>query len=164
MRRRLRIAHEGTQTVTPDSRRWELAPPHASCVRSRWATVPQEQLATTAGTFSLIHRELLDLRFESGRSTCALTCGDGAPGRTRTCDLEIRRLLLYPAELRRPGDGRAGPRGPSLVIAAWGIVRSARFVSLTPHGATWITPVPVTGRAVDHSWHAGPRLSPSSTP
>src|SRR5665811_2583591 len=23
-----------------------------------------------------------------------------APGRTRTCDLEIRRLLLYPAELR----------------------------------------------------------------
>lgn len=24
----------------------------------------------------------------------------GAPGRTRTCDLEIRRLLLYPAELR----------------------------------------------------------------
>lgn len=27
----------------------------------------------------------------------------GAPGRTRTCDLEIRRLLLYPAELRGPG-------------------------------------------------------------
>lgn len=26
----------------------------------------------------------------------------GAPGRTRTCDLEIRRLLLYPAELRGP--------------------------------------------------------------
>src|SRR5699024_3719467 len=25
---------------------------------------------------------------------------DGAPGRTRTCDLEIRRLLLCPAELR----------------------------------------------------------------
>ena len=24
----------------------------------------------------------------------------GAPGRTRTCDLEIRKLLLYPAELR----------------------------------------------------------------
>ena len=24
----------------------------------------------------------------------------GALGRTRTCDLEIRRLLLYPAELR----------------------------------------------------------------
>ena len=24
----------------------------------------------------------------------------GAPGRTRTADLEIRRLLLYPAELR----------------------------------------------------------------
>ena len=26
-----------------------------------------------------------------------------APGRTRTCDLEIRRLLLYPAELQGPG-------------------------------------------------------------
>src|SRR5699024_7449314 len=26
----------------------------------------------------------------------------GAPGRIRTCDLEIRRLLLYPAELRAP--------------------------------------------------------------
>ncbi len=24
----------------------------------------------------------------------------GAPGRIRTCDLEIRRLLLYPSELR----------------------------------------------------------------
>lgn len=31
-----------------------------------------------------------------------------APGRTRTCDLEIRRLLLYPAELR-------GPAAPDLV-------------------------------------------------
>ena len=28
-----------------------------------------------------------------------------APGRTRTCDLEIRRLLLYPAELRGRGIG-----------------------------------------------------------
>ncbi|VXC20186.1 conserved hypothetical protein [Aeromicrobium sp. 9AM] len=26
-----------------------------------------------------------------------------APGRIRTCDLEIRRLLLYPAELRALG-------------------------------------------------------------
>lgn len=38
-----------------------------------------------------------------------------APGRTRTCDLEIRRLLLYPAELRRParfgGTGRPEPSG-----------------------------------------------------
>ena len=30
-----------------------------------------------------------------------------APGRTRTCDLEIRRLLLYPAELQGRGVGRA---------------------------------------------------------
>ena len=33
-----------------------------------------------------------------------------APGRTRTCDLEIRRLLLYPAELRGPGTRRPGRR------------------------------------------------------
>jgi hypothetical protein len=33
-----------------------------------------------------------------------------APGRTRTCDLEIRRLLLYPAELRRPGRSRGTVR------------------------------------------------------
>ncbi len=43
-------------------------------------------------------------------SSTALSDRDGrttfsarAPGRTRTCDLEIRRLLLYPAELRGPG-------------------------------------------------------------
>jgi hypothetical protein len=36
-----------------------------------------------------------------GGSADGITAGqDGAPGRTRTCDLEIRRLLLYPAELR----------------------------------------------------------------
>ena len=29
----------------------------------------------------------------------------GAPGRIRTCDQIIRRDLLYPAELRRPGTG-----------------------------------------------------------
>ncbi len=28
------------------------------------------------------------------------TSAVGAPGRNRTCDLEIRRLLLYPSELR----------------------------------------------------------------
>ena len=39
----------------------------------------------------------------------------GAPGRTRTCDLEIRRLLLYPAELR----GRvrlSEPPAPSVAV------------------------------------------------
>ncbi len=30
-----------------------------------------------------------------------------APGRSRTCDLEIRRLLLYPAELQGPGIARS---------------------------------------------------------
>jgi hypothetical protein len=51
-----------------------------------------------------------------GRGTSCATAHDvfpgGAPGRTRTCDLEIRRLLLYPAELRGPaptaGADRAG--------------------------------------------------------
>ena len=28
------------------------------------------------------------------------TAADGAPGRIRTCDPEIRNLVLYPAELR----------------------------------------------------------------
>src|SRR3954451_8520511 len=65
-----------------------------------------------------------------------LTC---APGRTRTCDLEIRRLLLYPAELRRRGgpagpsererSGRGGSRGPVappaiLAPCAWQFVTS----------------------------------------
>ena len=32
-----------------------------------------------------------------GGAADGITAGqDGAPGRTRTCDLEIRRLLLYP--------------------------------------------------------------------
>jgi hypothetical protein len=36
-----------------------------------------------------------------GGAASGITAGQGgAPGRTRTCDLEIRRLLLYPAELR----------------------------------------------------------------
>ncbi len=53
-----------------------------------------------------------------------------APGRTRTCDLEIRRLLLYPAELRRPATTTLiTPRNPSLVIAVGLIVRYRRFVS-----------------------------------
>ena len=49
----------------------------------------------------------------------------GAPGRTRTCDLEIRRLLLYPAELRGPAPTTGGAGSPatgSLVIAYLSIV------------------------------------------
>jgi hypothetical protein len=39
----------------------------------------------------------------------------GAPGRIRTCDLKIRSLLLYPAELRAPGSiGTAPHRGATL--------------------------------------------------
>ena len=32
----------------------------------------------------------------------AATQSDGAPGRTRTCNLELRRHALYPVELRAP--------------------------------------------------------------
>ena len=43
-----------------------------------------------------------------GRPRSAYAGGGGhaasAPGRTRTCDLEIRRLLLYPAELQGRGE------------------------------------------------------------
>ncbi len=49
-----------------------------------------------------------------GRGTSCATAHDvfpgGAPGRTRTCDLEIRRLLLYPAELRGPAPTAAADR------------------------------------------------------
>lgn len=40
---------------------------------------------------------------DAARSWARGISAGGAPGRTRTCDLEIRRLLLYPAELRGPG-------------------------------------------------------------
>jgi hypothetical protein len=53
-----------------------------------------------------------------------------APGRIRTCDLEIRRLLLYPAELRRlVATAAVTARHPSLVTTARLIVRHWRFVS-----------------------------------
>src|SRR4051794_30297475 len=41
-------------------------------------------------------------RFRENRSSSRgqATAGDGAPGRIRTCDLKLRRLVLYPAELR----------------------------------------------------------------
>ena len=42
----------------------------------------------------------------SGSFRCPET-SQCAPGRIRTCDLEIRRLLLYPAELRGRGMGIA---------------------------------------------------------
>ena len=61
-----------------------------------------------------------------------------APGRNRTCDLEIRRLLLYPAELRGRGigspareprndsdPGRRGRSDPRQQYAARGPLRSA---------------------------------------
>ena len=41
----------------------------------------------------------------SGDVTLLCSAPGSAPGRTRTCDLEIRRLLLYPAELRGRGIG-----------------------------------------------------------
>ena len=37
-----------------------------------------------------------NLRGVTSGTRPVLVSGGGAPGRTRTCDLEIRRLLLYP--------------------------------------------------------------------
>ena len=34
--------------------------------------------------------------------TAHIHISNGAPGRTRTCDPKLRRLVLYPAELRAP--------------------------------------------------------------
>ena len=40
----------------------------------------------------------------------------GVPGRTRTCDPQFRKLLLYPAELR----GRRGKNNPAARLAPAG--------------------------------------------
>src|SRR3954454_22632853 len=63
--------------------------------RSSVAAVPVTDLSH-AGTSSVA-----ELRFgeSDGRAIYAGQRRACAPGRTRTCDLEIRRLLLYPAEL-----------------------------------------------------------------
>ena len=52
-----------------------------------------------------VHRKVEKLRNSSGF---------GAPGRIRTCDLKIRSLLLYPAELRAPGCAWRASRGPRI--------------------------------------------------
>ena len=58
-----------------------------------------------------------------------------APGRTRTCDLEIRRLLLYPAELRGPGTRRPD---------------AAASLGAREHGP--MAPHPPRGRRASTSW------------
>ena len=35
---------------------------------------------------------------------------NGAPGKTRTCDPQLRKLMLYPSELRAPGHSSAAGR------------------------------------------------------
>ncbi len=77
-------------------------------------------LAEADGSWLDVRRSLHSLREGSViRETPGRRCDQGfcAPGRTRTCDLEIRRLLLYPAELRGPVLPTAGghPQAPSLV-------------------------------------------------
>lgn len=47
---------------------------------------------------------------KAGRPTGFLLCNPGAPDRDRTCDLQLRKLTLYPTELRARGDFEEGVR------------------------------------------------------
>src|SRR4051812_6210533 len=85
-------------------------------VRTHWATwaltrcafrSPARERGRDAGpsTVGVRPRRRVWARSLARGTPCAAAHGvfpGGAPGRTRTCDLEIRRLLLYPAELRGP--------------------------------------------------------------
>ena len=72
---------------------------HAAPRASRWRAPPS----------SLSLRSSVCFRFCRGPSRNALRARACAPGRTRTCDLEIRRLLLYPLSYGGHGT-RAGCR------------------------------------------------------
>ena len=43
---------------------------------------------------------LYQLSYTHRCTFCFLQCADGAPGRTRTCNIRIRNPVLYPVELR----------------------------------------------------------------
>ena len=50
---------------------------------------------------------------------------NGAPGRIRTCDLQIRSLLLYPAELRAHMAEREGFEPSKQLLTAYSLSRRA---------------------------------------
>src|ERR1700760_4226932 len=54
-----------------------------------------------------------------------------APGTTRTCDLGIRRPLLYPPELRRQCAGQWPQRRPPIRLAAAARMKSVRTPGLS---------------------------------
>jgi transposase InsO family protein len=85
----------------PGPRSTRPRPQHRRRTITRTSTRPHPRLPTTNPNVNDVARHLCTM------SRDITHC---APGRTRTCDLEIRRLLLYPAELRRPGRFRGTVR------------------------------------------------------
>ena len=63
-----------------------------SSVTSRLQRVPQ-RVQDSSSSLSLELQQVLE-------SSDVGTSNNGAPGRTRTCDQQVRNLLLYPPELR----------------------------------------------------------------
>ena len=47
----------------------------------------------------------------------------GAPGRDRTCDNQLRRLVLYPTELRARGESRTITDQPNYPVGLYTITR-----------------------------------------
>lgn len=54
----------------------------------------------------------------------------GAPGRSRTCDLQIRSLLLYPAELRAHNMAEKGGFEPPIQVSPYNHLAGDRLKPL----------------------------------
>ena len=52
---------------------------------------------------------------------CDMHEGIGLSDRNRTCDPQLRRLLLYPTELRTVSENKKGPDGPLMLSALAGL-------------------------------------------
>lgn len=62
-----------------------------------------------------------------GRWKCVLSTKVGTPGRVRTCGLQLRRLSLYPSELRaHSGECRARAVAP-VSIGEWSLTEPEAF-------------------------------------
>src|SRR3546814_1554236 len=57
---------------------------------------------------------------------------NGAPDRIRTCGPQIRNLMLYPAELRVPGDGSIAGERRGQFFASGGMTGNGRGATSTP--------------------------------
>jgi hypothetical protein len=65
----------------------------------------QEADVDRIGTGTSVFHPRRALRIALLRRNSVRRFGSGAPGRIRTCDLMLRRHVLYPAELRARRDG-----------------------------------------------------------